>query len=248
MSESITVNGMVISTMPVGEYDRRVVLLTKERGKITAFARGARRVNNPLMGRTTPFCFGEFQVYEGKNAYTLSQARITNYFEKMIQNMERMCYGTYFLELAEYYTCENMQAPDELNLLYATFNALMKETIPNTLIRYIFELKMMVLHGSYPECFVCHKCGTENELHLFSAAKGGILCKKCGAEAGDAIHINPSTLYTLQYIITMPIGKLFSFTVNDEVLAELRIIMGRLQLLYVDKKMKSLEMLEGIGI
>lgn len=246
MSESITVNGIVLSAMPVGEYDRRVVLLTKECGKITAFARGARRMNNPLMGRTTPFCLGEFQVFEGRNAYTLTQAQISEYFENMTKDMEQVCYGTYFLELADYYTYENMEAKNELNLLYAAFRALQNEAIPNELVRYIFELKIMVFHGSYPECFLCHRCGGRENLKYFSAAKGGVLCEDCMREAGDSISINPSTLYTLQYIISSTVGKLFSFTVSKEVLCELKMILGRLQLLYVDRKLKSLDMLEMI--
>ena len=102
MGTNLVVTGLVINTMPIGEYDKRITLLTKERGKITAFARGARRQNSQLLAATNPFSFGEFELFEGRSTYTLSKATISNYFRELAMNPEAVCYGFYFLEFAEF--------------------------------------------------------------------------------------------------------------------------------------------------
>ena len=71
MQEFVEVTGIILKTEPVGEYDRRVVILTDKRGKISAFAKGARRQTSRLMVATTPFSFGQFKLYEGRSSYNI---------------------------------------------------------------------------------------------------------------------------------------------------------------------------------
>lgn len=151
MREVEKLTGMVIKAAPVGETDKRLVLLTRERGKITAFARGARRPGNMLMAAARPFAFGQFSVFLGRDSYTLQSAEISNYFEEMAQDMEGTCYGTYFLEMADYYGRENMDGTGLLKLLYQSVRALLKPSLRNELVQRVFELKAMVLNGEYTE-------------------------------------------------------------------------------------------------
>lgn len=151
MRETINLTGMVLKATPTGESDRRLVILTRERGKITAFARGAKRPGNQLMAVSRPFVFGLFRLYEGREAYSLQSAEIKNYFAEIGSDVEAACYGSYFLEFADYYGREGIDSTEMLLLLYQSMRALLKPALPNRLVQLVFELRMMVINGEYTE-------------------------------------------------------------------------------------------------
>lgn len=205
--------GMVLKTVPIGEYDRRVVILTKERGKISAFAKGARKPNSRLVAAVSPFAFGEFKLYEGRTSYNIIEADISNYFEELREDFEGACYGMYFLEIMDYYTRENNDEVQMLKLLYQSIRALQIPSLKRELVRYVFEIKAIVLNGEFP----------------------GLSEKREYLE---------STVYAVNYIVGSSVEKLYTFTVSDEVLAELRWIADGLRTRYIDREIKSLGMLE----
>ena len=150
MNNLVLVTGMVLEVAPVNDYDRRIVILTKERGKITAFCRGARRLNNKMMAATNQFAFGQFKVYEGKNAYNLADAEISHYFEELRTDFEGAFLGMYFLEVASYYTRENNDDTLMLKLLFQSVRAILKTNLDNRLVRSIYEIKSLVINGEFP--------------------------------------------------------------------------------------------------
>lgn len=216
MSNSITLTGMVLRSSPSGEYDRRVVLLTKERGKITAFARGARRPRSTLLAATSPFSFGQFTLFEGSSAYTMAQAEISSFFGGVRENLEASCYGAYFMEMAEYYARENMDAAQMLNLLYAALRALENPALNRRLVRRVFEIRLMVMNGEYPY------------------------------ESAQQPGLHESASYAIAYSISAPLKKLFSFTVTDEVLAQIEKTVERIRVRTIDRPMRSLEVLASV--
>lgn len=214
MNDTLELHGVVTRHRPVGESDWLVTLISAERGRINAFARGARRPGTKLSGNVEPFCFGTFVVYEGRGSFVIAETKIDHYFETLRTDLEKASYGTYFLEFASHFTGENMEAADICNLLYLTLKVLSaKERLrPYPLVRCVFELRMYVEEGLFP-----------------------------GAEIAPDAH--PAVRRALVHIATCPMQKLFSFTLSDEALDALVSLAATLRHRYVDRKLLSLEML-----
>ena len=195
MSVQTELTGMVLSAAPAGEYDRRIVLLTKERGKISAFARSARK----------------------PGSVRCVSANVKNYFAKLKQDFTGAYYGFYFMEFADYYGRENLDAGDMLNLLYISLLALENEKLPDRLVRYAFEVRLMVQGGEFPQ------------------------------EVTQDKNLHPAARYAFYYMITAPLNRLFSFSVTDEVMEEIAGRQDQIRRKYVDRTFRSLEILKTVS-
>ena len=144
-----------------------------------------------------------------------------------------MYMGMYFLELADYFAKEGLEAGEMLNLIYMAMKTLVKSEIPLTLIRRVYEFKMLVINGEYPDVFACGKCGSKENLDYFDLAHDCLVCENC----------KTSTVYALQYIVTSSMNKLFAFNVKEDILKQLDDVIGAYVEKRVDKKFNSLEFL-----
>lgn len=214
--------------MPIGDYDRRITILTRERGKIAVFAKGARRPGSTFLAYTQVCVFGEFTLYQGRSSYSLSEASVKNYFTELRQDVEKAYFGMYFCEVADYLSREGNDEKELLKLLYTSLRALAGKAIPNELVRAVFELKSMYINGEGPLLDECVKCHGKPEQRVFSAAMGGCICEKCKNElpAAEYMPLNDSSWYTLWFIAATPPERLYTFVVSNEVLAELLRISG----------------------
>lgn len=214
--------GIVLAASTIGEYDKRVVLLTKEGGRFSAFAKGARRPKSPLSAVTEPFCFGEYYVFCGRDSYSIEEVRIHNFFPELRRDLDKLYLGMYFCEVADYFTREGMSAGDELELLYRSLLALSVPDIPTELTRRIYELRMLAVSGYAP-----------------------YYDKKISAwrEGERTWNISDSTSYAIGQILTRPIKNLYQFTVSEAVLSELSRCIGTFFEKNVDRKFRSIELL-----
>lgn len=210
-----TVRGMVISSMPIGEYDRRLEILTDSLGRISAFARGARKPSSALVSASRVFAFGEFDLYEGRTAYSVNAARISNYFEELASDVERNLYGFYFLEFVSFFTREGLDATLTLKLLYQSLRALSVPSLSHPLVRAVFELKMLEINGICPS--------VENIKSRYT--------------------LDQSTIYAADFVKKSPVEKLYTFTLSEPVMKEFTELVSSLVKRVVDKPFKSLEML-----
>lgn len=246
ISTQMIVTAIIIGTSPVGDYDKRIVLFTRELGKITAFVKGAKRQKSKFLSATEQFSFGEFSLVQGRDAYSIIDANIKNYFIELRQNIDRLYYGFYFSELIDYFIKENIVEVEALKLLYQSLRALCLDTIPYKLIRYVFELRLISIIGIMPNVYECMECHSKENLKFFSVSLSGTICDNCkrANRYYNLINISDGTIYTMKFIISTPIEKLYSFKVKDNILKELSNILNNYLNENIDREIKTLRFLK----
>jgi len=142
--------GIVLGRIKYGEADRIVTLLTPDYGKISAMAKGARRVKSKLAGGIELFSVSEIVFIKGKgDLHTLVSARLEHDFSSIAGSLDRTMYGYEVLKTLQKLTEEQNDAV-YFNLLLGALAGLDKADVPLELVQTWFDAQLLSATGHKP--------------------------------------------------------------------------------------------------
>jgi len=221
MSNLLNIRGIVLKETPFGEADKFITILGKDYGKISVSVKGAKRVRSGLTAGTSLFSYSDFYITESKKRMYLNQVEPIETFYNLRNDLSALAYGSYFVEIINKLLFDNMPSNNILLLLLKSLTVLSKNNIiPHKLIASIFELKILEYNGYKPEtefCISCKKPTTKN----FYITIEGTICENCVEKNFFHIHLNETLLYTIRYIFSSELNKLYTFKVPTKIINSL---------------------------
>lgn len=247
----IKTKALVIKEYIVGESDKYVTLFTKEYGKIQALAPKAKKVDKGFASATQLFVYGDFILTSFKDTYRLVNVDIIEMFHSIRNNLEALSYASYVMEFLQYVTEPMLTQPELLRLALQTLKALTYEGISYKLNRRIFELRALGELGFMPQLNACTSCGEvleekEENRYYFSAESGGLVCESCKAYYKSLISISYGTCFTIQYILSSPLNRLYHFKVTPIIQKELNQVCDIYVPFYIDKTFQTIQFIERV--
>jgi len=222
--EKFNVDGIVIKTSVTGESDKILWILTRNRGIIRAFAKGARGTKSRLHSGASLFAFCSFAVYEKNDVFHINEAEIKEIFFELRTSIENLTLAQYFCEVLLKTLPENVVSDEYMRLLLNCLYFLCKEKKPVLLIKSVFELRIASLAGYMPSLVACDNCGEfESEEMFFNCENGLLLCSSCGKNT-EAPLLPLPVITAMRHIVFSSFEKIFSFSLPDELLEKLNII------------------------
>ena len=188
--------GIVLRTYKLGEADRIIVVLTRDRGKVRAVAKGVRKTKSRFGSRLEPMSHCVLQMYEGRELDTITQVDGIDHFRVVRDDLDRLAWGVSMLEVADHLSLEGEANPALYKMLLGALRTL--ESSQSPLVVPAFYWKVLALEGFRPEVDVCVQCGADDEaLVAFDVESGGLLCRGC--RRGTAVSAEAVEL--LQWIL-----------------------------------------------
>ena len=217
----LTIQAIVLRVTDYNDRDALLTVLTRNHGKLTVKARGLRRKNSPLIAPCQLLAYGEFTLFEYKGQYTINEAHSIELFQNLRRDLGKLSLGTYFAQVADVLSQEDLPNPELQSLLLNCLFALSKLNEPERKIKAVFELRGATLAGYMPDLFGCHVCGSQNP-DKFDISEGLMECTRCrNVGGGIRMPVTPGVLEAMRYICLCEPKKLLSFQIGPENLEKL---------------------------
>ena len=240
-------DGLVIRDLNVGESDRIITILTRDRGVLRASAKGARSVKSRISTATQLLSHSAFTLFKGREKYIIDEAETLDVFMGVRRDIEKLALAQYLCELMACAAPQEAEAAIYLRLALNALHLTDSGKRPDDLVKAAAEMRLMTLSGYMPDLVACSRCGSfESDTMYFLPDKASLICDNCAAGGDKAFPLSRGALAAMRHIVYADFGKLFSFSLPQPGLDELSAASERYVLCCLDRSFNTLEFYDSL--
>ncbi len=229
----------------MGEADRLLTVMTRDRGKLALLAKGVRRSASRKAGHIEPFTYVALLVAKGKSLDLVTQAETIEAHRRLREDLWRSSWAYYAAELADAFTQDG--DPNELlfDLLLETLGRLDAAADPSLVVRY-YELHLLALAGYQPQLFRCIQCSEllQPEVNFLSLERGGCLCPRHGANHPETIALPLPVLKVLRFMQTRGWDEVAPLPISPATARQVESVLARYIVYHLERTVRSAAFLE----
>lgn len=214
----ITVEGVVTKAINIGENDKLIAVLTKDRGLIYAFINNCKQIKSKMLAASEICSYCKFVLFKNKEKYTVNEVQILSQFSNIRLDVNKLALSCYLLQIVNEVVGENQTSDEYLRLILNSLYVLDNNKKNLTVVKSVFELKVASIAGYMPNLTSCYKCGTNlaNQFYYFILS-GEIVCEKCHKDVSvKYFKMTYGVFSAMKYIIYSDASKIFSFNLSDD--------------------------------
>lgn len=209
------VEGIVLRTSSYGETDKIVTIFSRELGKRSAMARGAKKPTSRLSSITQPFTYAYFLIQQGRGMGTLQQGEIIDSMRVIREDIFTTAYASFIMELTDKLIDDEAPKPYLFDILQQALHAISEEYDPEAISLFV-EWKLLPIAGIHPTLHQCSNCGATDGEFAFSFAQIGFLCHRCFEIDPYLIRLTPSQVKLIRTFYTVPIDQVGKLALKKE--------------------------------
>ena len=233
---------LILRTYKLGETDRIVVFLTRDRGKKRGVARGARRPRSRYHGALEPMTRAGVAYYEREQRDLVRLNFVEPTRSPLSGSGDALGYVGYFAELIDEWAPE-AHADERLYRLGASIVEAIAGGAPVEPIARYFEYWLLRLQGVYPSIRRCAQCGRSlSDGASMPPRESVLVCRTCAPPAGGTalsaeamVFLRSATAIAPEHLDGLPLGA--------RAARELETVHRRLINVHLEKELKSVRIL-----
>ena len=246
-------SAFVLRTQDYRDTSLLAQFYTREHGKVQGIIKGIRDTRARFGGTVEPFSLNEILFYKkrrGGDLHLVTQIECLELYPKVREDLERLAYASYFVELLNEFSVAEDPSPEIFDLLNDSLVFLGSGASVKRSAR-IFEIKLFELLGLMPEIRACVICRVQApEPAYFNASLGGIHCRACGSKAGaeaGSVPLSQGAVHFLEQVMSSEIKELGQIKASQEIGKELERMLKRFVEFHLTRPLKSLVFIQKMG-